>query len=279
MAFVKVSTILQMADRANTAAIGFNCVDYNTIYSVVAAAQELNKPVICMLYPEHEYRCNVISLAGFAAIVRDLAEKVSVPVGVHLDHSSDYDYIIEAIRCGFNSVMYDGSMLPLEENIANTRKVVEAAAQFDAEVEAELGYVGFASHADQDKSDLYTQPEVAARFVRETNVNSLAVAIGSAHGFYTKTPKLDLERLDKINRATDVHLVMHGGSGIPQDQVDQAFRLGINKFNVGTEFLKLYKDSTCKHSGDQSLSPEDFAVRVQADLIAYLREKLLLTKV
>ena len=279
MSFVKVRDVLRIVDQANTAAIGFNCLDYNTVYSVITVAQELQKPVICTLYPEHAYRNNTMSLAGFATIVRDLAEKVSVPIAVHLDHSSDPDYIVEAIKNGFSSVMYDGSLLPLEENISNTRKVVETADKFGVDVEAELGRVGFAAQSDQDKSDLYTNPEIAARFVRETGVTSLAIAIGNAHGFYTSTPKLDLERLDKINRATDVYLVLHGGSGIPQEQIEQSFRLGINKLNVGTEFLKIYKDSTAKHAGDGSLAPENVPVKVQGDLMAYLRERLALTKI
>lgn len=177
----------------------------------------------------------------FVETVRDVAKNVKVPVGIHLDHCSDFDYIVAAMRCGFDSIMYDGSMLPVEENIKNTAEIVKVAKAFGADVEAELGRVGFASTvADQNDTDKYTKPEVAAAFCEQSGCSSVAVAIGSAHGFYKETPKLDIERLKKINAATDVPLVLHGGSGIPNDQLEVAFREGINKFNVGTEFFYLY---------------------------------------
>lgn len=278
MAFERVGKILEMADKANTSVIGFNCMDYSTAWAVVEVAEEVKKPVICMLYPEHVYKNNVFNLAGFAATVRDMAERVSVPVGLHLDHSSDYAFIIEAIRCGFTSVMYDGSMLSLEENISNTAKVVETAHLLGVDVEAELGHVGMVGDDEDDQKSLYTQPEVAARFAKETGVDSLAIAIGSAHGFYTTTPKLDLERLDAINAATPVPLVLHGGSGIPDEQLNEAFKRGINKFNVGTEYLQLWKDSTQKHTSNPKLLGVEVPEQVQNDLRAYLRVKMQLTK-
>lgn len=241
MSVEKVGTILKMADEANTTAIAFNCTDYNTIVSVVKVAEELSKPVICMLYPEHAYLKHWTTPKIFVETVRDVAKNVKVPVGIHLDHCSDFDYIVAAMRCGFDSVMYDGSMLPVEENIKNTAEIVKVAKAFGADVEAELGRVGFASTvADQNDTDKYTKPEVAAAFCEQSGCSSVAVAIGSAHGFYKETPKLDIERLKKINAATDVPLVLHGGSGIPNDQLEVAFREGINKFNVGTEFFYLY---------------------------------------
>lgn len=278
MAFAKVRDILKMADEGKTSVIAFNCSNYDMAYSAIYGAEKVNKPVICMLYPEHQYQENVINLKSFAAMVRSLAEEVSVPVGLHLDHSSDYEYIVNAMSCGFTSVMYDGSMLSLEENIYNSRKVVETAHILGVDVEAELGHVGMANVDDQDLLDLYTKPEVAARFIQESGVDSLAVAIGSAHGDYLATPKLDLERLDEINAATAVPLVLHGGSGIPDDQLNEAFRRGINKFNVGTEFFKLWKTSTAKHTADPSLIPVEVPARVQADLIEYIVKKLELVK-
>lgn len=278
MAFERVSNILKMADRANTSAIGFNCMDYSTAYAVVKVAEELRKPAICMLYPEHVYKNNVYNLRGFAATVKGLAETVSVPIGLHLDHSSDYNFIVEAIRCGFTSVMYDGSMLSLEENIKTTKRVVEIAHLLGVDVEAELGHVGMVEDTEDAKKALYTQPNIAAHFAAETGVDSLAIAIGSAHGFYTETPKLDLERLDEINTLTDVPLVLHGGSGIPDDQLDQAFKRGINKFNVGTEYLALWKNSTKRHSENSKLLAVEVPALVQEDLKNYLRNKMLLTK-
>ena len=279
MSVEKVSTILKMADEANTTAIAFNCTDYNTIVSVVKVAEELSKPVICMLYPEHAYLKHWTTPKIFVETVRDVAKNVKVPVGIHLDHCSDFDYIVAAMRCGFDSLMYDGSMLPVEENIKNTAEIVKVAKAFGADVEAELGRVGFASTvADQNDTDKYTKPEVAAAFCEQSGCSSVAVAIGSAHGFYKETPKLDIERLKKINAATDVPLVLHGGSGIPNDQLEVAFREGINKFNVGTEFFYLYYQTMKKFCEAGHPDFFDLPLEVQNALENYLRQKMQLSK-
>ena len=279
MSVEKVSTILKMADEANTTAIAFNCTDYNTIVSVVKVAEELSKPVICMLYPAHAYLKHWTTPKIFVETVRDVAKNVKVPVGIHLDHCSDFDYIVAAMRCGFDSVMYDGSMLPVEENIKNTAEIVKVAKAFGADVEAELGRVGFASTvADQNDTDKYTKPEVAAAFCEQSGCSSVAVAIGSAHGFYKETPKLDIERLKKINAATDVPLVLHGGSGIPNDQLEVAFREGINKFNVGTEFFYLYYQTMKKFCEAGHPDFFDLPLEVQNALENYLRQKMQLSK-
>ena len=280
MSIEKVSTILKMADEANTTAIAFNCTDYNTIASVVKVAEELSKPVICMLYPEHAHLKHWTTPKIFVETVRDVAKNVKVPVGIHLDHCSDFDYIVAAMRCGFDSVMYDGSMLPVEENIKNTAEIVKVAQAIGADVEAELGRVGFASTvADQNDTDKYTKPEVAAAFCEQSGCSSVAVAIGSAHGFYKETPRLDIERLKKINAATDVPLVLHGGSGIPNDQLEVAFREGINKFNVGTEFFYLYYQTMKKFCEAGHPDFFDLPLEVQNTLENYLRQKMQLSKI
>lgn len=283
MALERVSKILKMADEAKTSVIAFNCINYDMAYSVVTVAEELQKPVIIMLYPEHNYGFNNADVRGFAETVKSLASRVKVPVGLHLDHSSDFDYIMKAIREGFTSVMFDGSMLPVEENIRLSKKVVEVARNFDVDVEAELGRVGFAKDSDEDNLDLYTKPEVAAEFCKETGVTSVAVAIGSAHGVYLEIPKLDIERLEEINRATETPLVLHGGSGIPNDQLEVAFTKGINKFNVGTEFFQLYYDTVFEymkaHESERNVNLLfDMSKYVQDKLMAYLREKMKLSK-
>ncbi len=276
-----VKDILKMASDANTSVIAFNSLDYNMIYSTVQAAEKVGKPVICMLYPEHHTGFNWANPEGFAAMVKSLADEVSVPVGLHLDHCSDFNYIMRAVKAGFSCVMYDGSMLPLEENIANTRKVADAAHAFGVAVEAELGHVGFAATvSDQSNLDMYTQPDVAAKFIEESTCDALAVAIGSAHGVYKETPHLDIKRLSEINAATEEPLVLHGGSGIPDDQLDQAFVNGINKFNVGTEFFQLYYDCLKDYgqiNGDGG-NIFDYANYCQPRLIDYLAKKMELSK-
>lgn len=283
MALVKVSEVLKLADAANTSAIAFNCVDFNTVHSVITVAEELQKPVIIMLYPGHCIDNNWSTPAAFAPMVAAEAAKVKVPVALHMDHSSDFEYIKAAIDAGFTSVMYDGSMLTPEENLKNTREVVEYAHAHGCEVEAELGCVGLAAiETHQDDTDMYTKPETAKAFCDESGCDSVAVAIGSAHGYYTKTPKLDLERLQAINAATDCPLVLHGGSGIPDDQLDLAFTMGINKFNVGTEFLGLYFKTVCEYAeqfkNDSKHIILDMAIPVQEALKAYLRVKMQLSK-
>ena len=150
-------------------------------------------------------------------------------------------------------------------------------------MEAELGCVGLAAvETHQDNTDMYTKPETAKAFCDESGCDSVAVAIGSAHGYYTKTPKLDLDRLQAINAATDVPLVLHGGSGIPDDQLVKAFTMGINKFTVGTEFLGLYFKSVCEYAEKYKDDPKhiilDMAIPVQEALMDYLRVKMQLCK-
>ena len=279
MALEKVSEILKMAVKANTSAIGFNCTDYNMVRPVVTVAEELNKPVIIMLYPEHARDKKWTSTAVFADMVKNEANRVKVPIGLHLDHCTDYDYILEAVKNGFNSVMYDGSMLSFEENVKNTKEVAKACHALGASVEAELGHVGFADTiVDQSNTDIYTKPEVAARFCEESNCDSVAIAVGTAHGFYKETPRLDIERLKAINAATDIPLVMHGGSGVPDEQLEIAFKEGINKFNVGTEYYYLYYQTIKEFCQQGHPDFFDMPLLIQKRLMDYLRVKMLLSK-
>lgn len=276
-----VKEILQEAIHANTAVIGFNCIDYNQIYAMIHAAEETNKPIICMLYPEHTAMKNMTSPEIFAEMVKNAAKEVKAPVGLHMDHCQDINYIIRALKAGFSCVMYDGSMLPFEKNIENTKIVADAAHVLGASVEAELGHVGLAETiSDQHNSDFYTQPDIAVQFVEKSSCDSLAIAIGSAHGFYKETPRLDIKRLSEINKATDIPLVLHGGTGIPDDQLNQAFSNGINKFNVGTEFFKLYLDLHKEYYSDRKsdLGIFDFSIYAQDQLKKYLKSKLALSK-
>ena len=277
MSLEKVSDILKMADKAKTSAIAYNCTDYNTVYSAITIAEEMNKPVICMLYPEHAQKNNWCNPKSFSEIVRSIARNVRVPVGLHLDHCTDPDYILAAVKDGVTSVMYDGSLPSAEENIKNTRAIADKAHALGAEVEAELGRVGFASTiTDQSDTDMYTKPEVAAAFCEQSKCDSVAVAIGSAHGFYKETPHLDINRLKEINAATDVPLVLHGGSGIPNDQLAIAFQEGINKFNVGTEYFWLYFQTLKKFTADPDANFFQLPEVVQDALMNYLRQKMLL---
>lgn len=277
MALEKVRDILKMADAHQTAVYAFDALDLNTIEAVIQGAEHAGKPVIVMLYPTMHTVC---PLHIFAEMVKTCARNVKVPVGLHLDHCSDFDFILSAIREGFTSVMADGSLLPLDENIAFTKQVVRCTKLFDVDVEGELGHVGSGGNAgDYDSESLYTLPEDARRFAEKTNVTSLAVAIGSAHGVYAKTPKLSIERLKEINTATPTPLVLHGGSGIPEDQLIQAFANGINKFNVGTEFFMLNTQLT--HEAPKKANPQKpfgETLYIREGLTDYIEKKLALCK-
>ncbi|MFP3897442.1 MAG: ketose-bisphosphate aldolase [Anaerolineales bacterium] len=183
-------------------------------------------------------------VGAFAAYIRALAEKTTVPVSLMLDHGSSFEHCMKALSLGFTDVMYDGSQLPLEENIATTRMVVRGAHGAGAAVEAELGHVGqgseYADFGSQRKG--FTDPAVAARFVEETGVDFLAVAIGSAHGLYEGEPQLDLELLHEIRESVDIPLVLHGGSGLKDQQFRDAIAGGISKVNIFTDLSVTARD-------------------------------------
>ena len=277
MAFEKVSTILKDADAKRTAVLAYDCFNFESIAWLVEAGEELGIPVIVMLYPG---LMESIPAHVFAAITKAMAKKVKIPVGLHLDHCDSYETILGTIRDGFTSVMIDGSKLEYAENVRVTCEIVKAAHALGIDVEAELGKVGTAANkGDFKNEDLYTTAAQAADFVAKTKVDSLAIAIGSAHGWYVETPKLSMPRLKEINSAIDTPLVLHGGTGIPEDQLKESFRLGINKLNVGTEYFAIFY-STIKDYQQLKNKKESFAAlqSYQKKVIKeYLRNKLLLT--
>jgi len=272
-----MSPILKEVDKKKTAALGFDCYDYKSIAWAIEAADELGLPVIIMLYPGLAGYC---SIESFAAIAKAQAKKARVPVAIHLDHCDSFETILTAIKAGFTSVMIDGSKMDYEKNIAVTCEIVKAAHAMDVDVEAELGKVGTASNTnDFLNENLYTTVAQAVDFVAKTKVDALAIAIGSAHGFYVETPHLSMTRLKEINQAIDTPLVLHGGTGIPADQLKQSFKLGINKLNIGTEYFALYystmKDyQQLKDKKDDVFAFQDYQKNV---VMNYLRNKISLT--
>ena len=208
---------------------------------------------------------------------------MKVPIGLHLDHCSDYDYIISAIKDGFTSVMVDGSMYSFEKNVELSRKVTETAHILGVEVEGELGQVGLAQQEAEKAESEYTTPDSAAKFCEETKIDCLTIAIGSAHGEYTKPPKLDIKRLKEIDAAIDIPLVLHGGSGIPHEELEKAFSQGVNKFNLGTEYLDCYYKAVeeyvdLQHGKKEPLRMLKMPGFVQNRLKEYLREKMKISK-
>ena len=222
--------ILKVAREKRYAVPGFDCVADVMIRGILDRSERLRSPVFLMLLAsEIEEK----TWWYFPAIVRAVADRYTIPIVMHLDHAADLDAIRAALDNGFTSVMYDGSSLPFGKNVENTRKVVEIAKPYGASVEAELGLVGgFELSATESIDNILTQPNEVVTFVERTGVDSLAVSIGNAHGVYRQLPTLDIPLLKELNAASKVPLVLHGGSGTPDDQVRAAVENGICKFNV-----------------------------------------------
>ena len=231
---VNLKEILQIAE-ADKSAIGmFNATGFDSLQAVVAAAEELNKPVI-IAHAEVHNVYNDISMVGPAMVA--VAKAAKVPVCVHLDHGTSLDMVYKALRLGFTSVMMDASALPYEENLRLTKMITEAAHAMNVSVEAELGRLvtGEAGSGEEitgaNPEDFYTRPDEAQAFCAETGVDALAIAFGTAHGFYTAQPKLDFDVVKNVAAATGLPLVMHGGSGVSDDGFRQAIAGGIRKIN------------------------------------------------
>ena len=235
MPLVNLKQLVTDASRHGYAVGSFNVVNMETLQAILQAAEENNSPVILSVA---ESRFSFIDLEEFSPIMLRAARKSQVPVALHLDHGQSFFAIMKAFRNGFTSVMFDGSILPLEENILKTREIVRMAQTIGVSVEAELGHVT-GRKGDISKGvgnpNLFTDPDEAKLFVAETGVDALAVAIGSVHGIYRGTPELDIPRLARIRELTGIPLVLHGGSGLSDDDFRAATANGIAKINVYTD--------------------------------------------
>ena len=229
---VNLNEVLKKAQKGKYAVGLFNTTDTDMLQAVIEAAEESNSPVILgtaeVLLPYGELK--LIAPSVVAAVKR-----AKVPVVVHYDHGLTFDRCIEALKLGFSSIMFDGSAKPYEQNIAETREMVKIAHAFGATVEGEIGHVGEAAKEDNLLTDMYTTPEEAKAYLEATGVDALAVAIGSAHGVYKKKPMLNIERLKEISSAVKVPLVLHGGSGLSDDDFKNTIRNGIAKVNIFTD--------------------------------------------
>ena len=231
---VNLTEILKIAEEKKIAIGMFNATGFDSLQAIIAAAEELNQPVI-IAHAEVHNVYNDISLVGPAMVA--MAKNAKVPVCVHLDHGTSLSMIYKALRLGFTSVMIDASALPYEENLAVTKQVTEIAHAMNVSVEAELGRLvtGEAGsgeeHTDMKAEDYYTDPKEAEEFCKATGVDALAIAFGTAHGFYTAQPKLDFDVVKNVAKATGLPLVMHGGSGVSEEGFKTAIANGIRKIN------------------------------------------------
>ena len=209
----------------------FNAENMEMVQAIVAAAEEMRSPVMIQTTPT---TVKYITREMAYAMVKTEADKATVPVALHLDHCEKYEDVVAAMKVGYSSVMIDASKIPYEENVAVTAKVVEAAKAYGATVEAELGTVG--GKEDGHSADvIYTDPDQALDFATRAGVDIFAVAIGTAHGFYKGEPKLNFELLAKLREMIAVPLVLHGGSGVPDEMIRRTIELGISKVNFATE--------------------------------------------
>ena len=228
----------------------FNTTDTDMLEAVIAAAEETNSPVIIgtaeVLLPYGELK--LIAPAMIAA-----AKRAKVPVVVHYDHGLTFDRCIEALQLGFTSIMFDGSAGDVDQNIADTQEIVKIAHSMGATVEGEIGHVGQAETNDNATDDRYTTPEEAADFLEKTGVDALAIAIGTAHGAYKTKPQLDIERLKAIRAKVDTPLVLHGGSGLSDDDFRNTVTNGIAKVNIFTD-LCVAGENAMKAGLDAGLS-------------------------
>lgn len=229
---VTLNDVLKDAQKNHYGVGLFNTTDTDMLQAVIEAAEEMKSPVIIgtaeVLLPYGELKLIAPSLIK-------AAKRASVPVVIHYDHGLTYDRCLEAISLGFSSLMFDGSVHSYEDNIAATREIVKIAHSLGITVEGEIGHVGQADSSDNSKEDMYTLPEEAVKYVKDTGVDALAVAIGTAHGAYKTKPQLDINRLSQIRSATDTPLVLHGGSGLSDDDFKNCIKAGIAKVNIFTD--------------------------------------------
>lgn len=231
--------LLTIAKENKFAVPAFNIGSLEILRAVMEVAEETNSPVILEIHPlEIEYLTD-----PFVLTVKEYAHKSKVPVVIHMDHGSNIYDVMRSIKNGYTSVMIDSSNLPYEENVALTKQVVELAHKVNVSVEAEIGTIGAMNYETEGVDNvLYTDPEQAKDFVKRTGIDCLAVAIGTAHGLYPKnfTPKLNLELLKILNKEVNIPLVLHGGSGNPDEEVTASVSLGVSKVNISSDVKSVF---------------------------------------
>ncbi|GFP27146.1 fructose-bisphosphate aldolase, class II [Candidatus Hakubella thermalkaliphila] len=234
MLFVPNKLLLEKAMAEGYAVGAFNTNNLETTRAIVRAARELDSPLILAT---SEGAINYAGINNLKTMAEIAAQESGLPISLHLDHGTSLEIVMRCIRHGWSSVMYDGSKLPFEENVANARQVVELAHLVGVSVEGELGrLVGVEDNISvTEREAAMTDPDQAQEFVKRTGVDALAVAIGNAHGFYKGEPQLDFIRLEQIRARVEVPLVLHGASGIPDEGIRRAVKIGVDKINIDTE--------------------------------------------
>ena len=273
MKLVTTKSILKKAQEGKYAIGAFNVENMEMVMAVISAAEEMNAPVIMQTTPS---TVKYASLDYFLANARVAASQAKVPVVMHLDHGSSFELAAQAFRAGYTSIMIDGSHSSFEDNIKISKAVVDMCKPAGIAVEAELGKVG-GKEDDLDGGDGgFTDPQEAKEFVERTGVDSLAVAIGTAHGMYKGEPKLDLDRLSQIKEVVSIPLVLHGGSGIPDSKVQESIEIGICKVNYATELRIAFTNGVNKYlkENKDAIDPKKYNKAGMEEVKAFVKEKI-----
>jgi len=253
--------ILDVANEHSFAVPAFNISDWAMFQGIVEISEETDAPLLVGIHPDEVRHIGREMITG----IIERAHRATIPIAIHWDHGATYEQILEAFQFGFTSVMIDGSLKPFDENVAISRKVTESAHALGVSVEAELGTIGANdSYAEGGSAEIiYTDPDDAVTFVEQTGVDSLAVAIGTFHGFYPAhlKPELKLDLLKEIKSRVHIPLVLHGGSGNPDDEIREAARIGINKINISTDIKVAYHDKMREVLGDDPKTREPNAIQ------------------
>lgn len=247
---VNMRDLLADAQKGNYAVGSFSVANMEMVLGVLKASEELNAPVILQIA---EVRLKQSPLELIGPLMVAAAKYAKTPVAVHFDHGKTLEKITQALEIGFTSVMFDGSHLPLEENIEMTKKVIEKAEKYSASVEAEIGCVGGSEDGSEDIAINCTRVEDAVKFEKETVVDALAIAIGNAHGNYKSTPKLRFDILEEVEKNTNVPLVLHGGTGITPDDFVKCSHKGIKKINIATATFDSVENTVCRCYNEGSI--------------------------
>ena len=274
MSFVTSKELLLDAQKNHYAIGAFNVENMEMVQAVIAAAEELRSPVIIQTTPGTlKYAAPELYYANVAAA----AAAATVPVVMHLDHGSSFNLAMRTLRAGYTSVMIDGSHSVFEENIAITKSVVDAAHAMGVPVEAELGKVGGKEDDLDGGSGVYTVPSEAAEFAERTGVDSLAVAIGTAHGVYKGIPKLDVERLSQIREVVSIPLVLHGTSGVPDESVRDCIARGVCKVNYATDLRIAFSDGVKAYLKENPdvYDPKKYSAVGREKVKQYVMQKIL----
>ncbi len=274
MGLVNTVNMLHHAEQHSYAVGAFNVINLEFLNGILEAAEESRSPVILNIAEVH---FSYINIEQITPAIKYMADNACVPVVLNLDHGLSVDTVVRAIRCGFSSVMFDASKKSLEENIAETRLVVRMAHAVGVSVEAELGRIGGSEGGGKARArrEHFTNPDEAERFVVETGVDTLAVSVGNAHGFYDGDPELDFELIDMLHRRTGVPLVLHGGSGIPDDDFRRAIGLGIRKINFFTEMSKVACDRVRELLGSsEDLLLHDLVLEIRSRVKEVVKERM-----